>query len=349
MRTFEVDDVEIIDANEVTAERVTADDLCKESFGGRVLGCSPGNFISESAASHPLVGAVGLAYNQHHPLSLSPDAVWMTIAQGMSTWITRNTEAVRKQFVDFEGKVKIVLEVPPEPDWDLTLAKFSGILQGYIGKKRDLFVADFSTTTIHERVASEVVLMYGMSGYFDYGMLTKCGFPRITLEGTPEDWEKIYDRVRAFGDLVTVASDAHMNRWMDAILPTLAAMYKSSKGNVNKEFWRSFYREGGGSGGPYVSGHVVNFFPYVLNYKSEWIENRYLGDIPKKGDRFSMHGLHPSDFDRGISKVDVEWIRYGMKLDVKFYGGLLGVSMAGDATLRPECGWAVVDATKDPK
>ena len=30
-----------------------------------------------------------------------------------------------------------------------------------------------------------------MSSYFQYSMTAICGIPEITLEGIPEDWEKV--------------------------------------------------------------------------------------------------------------------------------------------------------------
>src|SRR6187399_945420 len=47
---------------------------------------------------HPFVAAVRLAYDRHLPLRLSPDQVWLVIAQGLANHIRLNSEALRQQF-----------------------------------------------------------------------------------------------------------------------------------------------------------------------------------------------------------------------------------------------------------
>lgn len=308
--------------------------------GAVLLGCSEKPVLGGGPSANALMSAVAIAYNKHHPLSLHPAAIWMAIGHGLSTWITENAEAVRKQFVAHEGKAKIVIDVPFQPEWPWVLGQFSEKLADYIGKKRDLFVANFSTASLDETAASEVILMHAMSKYFDYGMRTLCGFPRITLEGSVEDWENIYGRVRAFSELGAVANDDHMKKWVSVLLPTLEQFIQTAKGNPDKSFWNSFYQEGGGSGGPYVSGHVVNFFPYISSWNGGLVKNEYLG---KKSP--GMGGLTSSRFDRGLAAVDVEWEDNGTLRDIKFHGGFVGVSEAEDHTVRPECGWGIIDVT----
>ncbi|WP_272427393.1 DUF4419 domain-containing protein [Polyangium jinanense] len=40
--------------------------------------------VVDHGPTHALLGAVHLAFAQHRPLVLSPDAVWLTIAQGVA-------------------------------------------------------------------------------------------------------------------------------------------------------------------------------------------------------------------------------------------------------------------------
>ncbi|MEM1030549.1 MAG: DUF4419 domain-containing protein [Myxococcota bacterium] len=50
-------------------------------------------------SEHALVNAVHLAFSQHRPLRLSPDAIWLTISQGFARHIEENAEALRPAFV----------------------------------------------------------------------------------------------------------------------------------------------------------------------------------------------------------------------------------------------------------
>ena len=58
-------------------------------------------------STHAFVSAVNLAYAQHYPLVLSPDAIWMCITQGLSQHINTNAEKLRNMFVEHEGKKEI--------------------------------------------------------------------------------------------------------------------------------------------------------------------------------------------------------------------------------------------------
>src|SRR5690242_3856400 len=40
--------------------------------------------VAQSNSPNPLVGAVHLAFSRHLPVTLSPDVIWLTIAQGFS-------------------------------------------------------------------------------------------------------------------------------------------------------------------------------------------------------------------------------------------------------------------------
>ena len=54
----------------------------------------------------------------HYPFVLNPDHFWQIIAHGLAIHIKEDSEALRHQFVDFEGKKKVVIE---RPDFTLNL------------------------------------------------------------------------------------------------------------------------------------------------------------------------------------------------------------------------------------
>jgi len=61
-----------------------------------------------------------------------------------------------------------------------------------------LVTGDFSTTTAIEKAAFQVTLMDAMKSYFRYSMVTACGIPEITLEGSVEDWQMIETKAQEF-------------------------------------------------------------------------------------------------------------------------------------------------------
>jgi len=284
---------------------------------------------------HGLLSAIHMAFDQHRPLSLSPDAFWLTISGGLATHINLNAEKLRKKFVDFEGKKKIIVrrdhfvKGSPDNDWEGCFDEFSDKISDYIGKKRDLIVCNFSTTGVLEKAASEVVLMDAMQNYFDYICRTLCGFPSITLEGEPEDWQKLIDKA-------SYMSEFGLEWWTDHLLPVLEKVKESAEGNVDKDFWRSLYKIGGGSGGPYVTGWVNTLFPYLVrDRKNPFVEKWNTGG--------GFSGNNPDDFPLGISSVPFVWEYLGTDIKMKFVAGLVGAAQDDDFTIRPQAGWAVME------
>src|SRR6185437_10097518 len=126
------------------------------------------------APLHAFIETVGLAFAKHYPLVLSPDDVWLCLAQGFAMHIDQNADALRERFVRHPGQ--LTLEVvrndfilgSADNDWPSVFGEFSDKIAAHVGKKRELVVADFSTTGAVERAASELVLMEAMENYFRY-------------------------------------------------------------------------------------------------------------------------------------------------------------------------------------
>ena len=60
---------------------------------------------------HPLAFAVHLAFSEHRPLLLTPDIIWITIAQGFAHHVNNHAEELRDRFVSHSGKETLTIEV----------------------------------------------------------------------------------------------------------------------------------------------------------------------------------------------------------------------------------------------
>lgn len=123
----------------------------------------PRQFVADG---HALINCVHTAYADHRPLVLSPDMLWLVIAQGFAVHVNNNAEKLRPKLVKFDGKKELIVIVEPgllynkdgkawEPyfeDFADQMAKFTG--QGLI----DLMTCDFSTSTPASVAASQVKL-----------------------------------------------------------------------------------------------------------------------------------------------------------------------------------------------
>jgi len=295
------------------------------------------------------------AYGYHRPLVLSPDAVWLQIAQGFAQHVGLHAEELRSKFVAHTGQHKLLVERDDfirgfaGNDWEGAIGEFSDQIRDHVGKDRHrLMVPTFSTTGFVERAAFEVTLMDAMQHYFEYEIQIICGIPEITLEGTVDDWQAIRERAAAFDEF-------GMDWWTVHLLPVLDQFVAASQGDVHKRFWECFYRIDFGCG-PDVNGHILNFVPYLVEYgRSEddtWrINSTGLKRNPLLGQstealwvKQSFAGVGCRSIPPGLAKAPFKIIYGKTKYEMDFVAGFVGVREDPDTlALRPEIGWAVVE------
>ena len=83
----------------------------------------------------------------------------------------------------------------------------------------ELLEADFSNATKIDKVNAKITIMDICKNYFSYTVRTCCGFPKITLTGTKEDWIKIYNKTEKL--LKTKVDATFGKKWGNALLPVL--------------------------------------------------------------------------------------------------------------------------------
>jgi hypothetical protein len=343
MITFAVSDVKRCESGRpsITLEESLQ---IRSERGFEAAACNLPGLIQSRA--HGFVEAVYLAFYWHYPLVLSPDDVWLCLAQGFATHVKLHAEALRRRFVSHDDRLTIsvrrddFVKGSPSNDWPAMFSELSGRIGEHVGKTRELVVADFSTTGAIERAASEVVLFDAMQRYFDYLAVSLSGIPEITLLGTVDDWLSIRRRADMF-------SEFDLTGWTATLLPVLDRIVRTARGDVDRAFWQSFYKQKNQSGGPYVNGWINVLFPYVEGqgagtnrrepspnlYAMRWEE----GLSAEVGGGPAMH-----DFPKGLSSAPFTWEYLGAKIPMVFMGGFTGVSQdATTGAVRPAIGWAI--------
>jgi hypothetical protein len=289
---------------------------------------------------HALVAASHIAFNEHRPLILSPDIIWITLTQGLANHINMNSEELRHHFVKHEGKEKIevrrddFIKGSPENAWKEVFPEFSAKIKEHIGEEfHSAIVADFSTTTNISRVASEIVLMDAMQSYFSFSVKTLCGIPEIRIEGEKEDWVRIRERIHQW-------TKWDLGWWTEHLDDILDKFIASFDGEDHPEFWESFYKINGGSGGPFVSGWINWLFPYLWKMypNKRYEKNPFVG---RESFELSFSGPTEDHFPSALSRVPFVWNYYGTHYPYEFVAGLVGIKQEEDLALRPEIGWAV--------
>ena len=183
------------------------------------------------------------AYAEHRPLVLSPDMVWLLISQGFARYVNAHSDELRDQIVSHTEKMDLVVETTKnllyeDADWKKLIAGFAAQISEYTkGDIAKTITADFTTTGVTERIASQVTLMETVKTYFDYVIhYLGCGIPSITLKGTPQDWQKVLEKTEQL-------EKYGMGDWIKSLNPILTEFIKASEGKPNQAFWQNMVKK----------------------------------------------------------------------------------------------------------
>ncbi len=269
--------------------------------------------------------------------------IWLLIAQGFAQHVKSDAESLRGRFVSHQGRELITVRRDEfirgfaGNDREGVFSEFSDKIRGYVGPRvHGSVVPHFSTTSIVETAAFEVTLMDAMQKYFEYDLLTLCGIPEVTLEGTPDDWETIRSGAE-------VLLEYDLEWWGKGLLPVLDQFVRASHGDIDLLFWRNFYKGEGGSGGPYITGHIINLFPYLIDERLGSFRNKLISaNIPVPP--YTSANITNRSIPSPLSVAPFLWKYYNEVFAMDFVAGF--VSAAQDPStlaIRPEIGWAVLD------
>ncbi|MDR6561150.1 MULTISPECIES: DUF4419 domain-containing protein [unclassified Arcicella] len=290
---------------------------------------------------HPFLTGILTAYKEHRPFVISPDIMWLLISQGFARHISNNSETFRKDIVAFKNKKNLniisndIQIGNPNSNWEAVFPQFTSQINDYTGNKlTSVLTADFTTTTPTTRIVSEITVMETVKDYFNYKVvLIGCGIPKITIEGTVEDWQKVLDKTKYIAKY-------NLTWWTSELEPVLKQIIETKKGNFKKDFWMNMVKAHTEKkyGSPTtIDGWIVKFFPYTKEGKK-----RELKPIAKINDLASE-----------LVKVPfvLEDVQHKKSYKMEFWAGFVGLSQnKDDYTLKPEIAWAINNKnTFDPK
>jgi hypothetical protein len=322
---------------------------------------APGGFLRQTVNRaqadrhkfiHPLIEAVHLAFSEHRPLVLSPDCLWLTIVQGFAHHVHENAEALRGRIVAHDGEKSLTVrtESLAEKYWPEMISQFSEqIRQNSDPVLHETLLCNFSTTTPTIRTAFEVALMDAYQRYFEYSMMCVCGIPTITLEGTPDDWQRIRDRIE-------VLATFDLEWWTSRLVPILDQFVTTSMGSPDRAFWQAIYKPTRFYVTDSATGWIADLFPYLSQRlpKPKFWRNHILDAerqdwLPIDSNSRSV-SVALESFPSGLSSapVKIQFSDSRPSSDVDLMAGFFGVFQdPGDYSLSPEISWAVVN--RDPR
>ena len=290
---------------------------------------------------HPFLTGIITAYKEHRPFTISPDIMWLLISQGFARHISNNSETFRKELVGFKDKKTLNIVSNdiqlgnPNSNWEALFPQFTNQISDYTGNKLTaVLTSDFSTTTPTSRIVSEITVMETVKEYFNYKVVViGCGLPKITIEGTVEDWQKVLDKTKYI-------SKYNLTWWTSELEPVLKEIIETKKGNFKKDFWMNMVKvhtEKKYGSPTTIDGWIVKFFPYT-----------------KEGKKTDLKPiLKINDLASELVKVPfiLEDVQNKKSYKMEFWAGFVGLSQnKNDYTLKPEIAWAINNKnTFDPK
>jgi len=210
---------------------------------------------------HGFLEAAHHAYNNHLPLVISPDDLWITIIFGLNHYMKYRSEDLRSAFVDFDGKKQLIVETLEDMieggSWEDVLNMFEVKLSAAI--KQDWLVPNFTTTTPYLRTIAQIGMLGVVSDFFSCGIQTMCGIPSVTMKGTLEDWNLLKNLIIKLGEL-----GGDLNNWSRILLPIIDKLIESYSGTVDVHWWNRIIHQIGESGHQTITGWITAFFPFKI-------------------------------------------------------------------------------------
>lgn len=288
------------------------------------------------------IQALHQAFSAHECISLRPDTLWYFIVHEVAEYVRQNASKFAYLFTDTPESKKVIhirddsLNYNGPSDWQRSINLVRDPLATKVSDRTiDLFLPHFTTSTVEDDTALLVAFMDAASPYYQYQWSTMCGIPQIRLEGASTDWHQLYSRTE---NLAREFNKGLSNYFAD-LLPVLQVFAETANGaKPSREFWRSIYKFGGGSGGPYVNGWITAFFAYVQTPEGPVLKKQF--DWLRMQGGFG--GFKTNQFPSHVTKVPFVWNYYGTEYDMAFVAGVTGVD-SSDNFLTPRLGFAVVE------
>jgi len=268
MPTFTVADVKTENGSQLTPARIGQifENTDAYALNGTLLQHTlPPDTAIKSPLCHSLLGAFWTSYSMHVPLRIQPDDVWLAITLSFADYTIHHAEAMRKSLVKHDGRNQMVVEID-EPfstcNWvkniDLFAAKIRANIRDDIV---DWITPNFSTSTAQSRLIAHCTLVATLKPYFAYGVLSQCGIPSVTLDGTREDWDMLRGKCMRMG--VLFPGDPVLDQWRCDLEKTLDHFISAYDGDVSRDWWNSAVSRDQSSGRDDIDGWALVFTPFV--------------------------------------------------------------------------------------
>ena len=300
-----------------------------------------------SRVKHSFLGTALEAWSDHRDFIVKPDHFWLMFLQAVGIHVNNNSKALRKRWVRHKGKMELrvrrdgFIKDSRDNDWAGVVEEFVNLIDAKtVDNVGTLLDGGFSTTTFVERIAAKSTVMNIVKSYFDFVVMTLCGFPSVRMEGSVEDWEKLRDKVEEVFEKKKLMPE-FSRKWSEVLLPVLDKLVLSAKGEPPLDFWDKMIKYHGpkGSGGySYVSGWINVFLPIVNETENPMCFSPSHGQGPNPPGRSFAVGNIPN----GLCTTPIVWKYLAQRINLELAAGFVGAAETDEDALMPEIGWVLV-------
>ena len=319
-----------------------------------VVGASPNFYTTKvfSQGINNILQGFYSAYENHLPIRLTPDIIWLLIVQGFASHVNYNSNQLREKFVNFEGKKKLEIIISKyhsykqmkSRDYEMLFENLTEEIKTYTGEELiNTIDFNFSTSDKITKVVGYASIMSSMKQYFEYiGNCHMCNYPYIILEGTLADWENILKKTKEL-------SKYNLQEWVESLEPVLIKIIETKKGKIDKKFWKEIiypdkvderieievykYKTIQVDG---INGWLLLFFPYFKDGYFRYEKALKTKDIWRLPDKLLKTPLIMKSDDEGETKMTIYSGFFGMHVDKE-----------KDNLVTAEIGWYVKDNSKN--
>jgi hypothetical protein len=183
-------------------------------------------------------------------------------------------------------------------------------------------------------------------------MMSVCGIPKITIEGTVADWQRIRSRVE-------VLATFGLEWWVARLRPILDEFVLAAEGRPTREFWQAIYKPKTFYVSTVVTGWLADLFPYLgdapnrrrshvfEHERHNWAltPDQGVSTQPSILDPDLKKGVGLKSFPSGLSSARVKLTFLdGSRRDLDLVAGFFAVKQSPvDMALSPLISWCVCE------
>lgn len=193
-------------------------------------------------------------YQNHYGFVISPTDIMYMVQAELAAAVKANPDAFSSMFTTTPGTKQEIVTLTGSPE-EIDVFAVVDKLRERVPTKVDLFLPEFSTTSISANLATHVAFCDMVSPYYSYSTML-CGIPTVEVAGAIEDWQRL---AKTLFDLSALFS-GDLKAYLGRVWARVASIIKECSTGNGSLFRQMVSMQKCGSGSQYeISGWILDF------------------------------------------------------------------------------------------